>query len=232
MYHFVYKTYSKSGRYYLGRHSTKKIDDGYLGSGKWVKSCIRTGTILSRDILVFCETYEELRKQEEILITEHIDNKMCMNFHSSSSGFGCGKYNVSHTEKEKQRKSDYSWSKTKEGREWFSTNNPSRKESVKKLRKDKAKEQLDNGTHNFLNPITRELVKEVARNRWTETNPMHQQSTKQKVIDSLRSHVLQGTHNSQIRCSCMNCKKETSLSNITKHVRKCVESLSHCVQNH
>ena len=33
MFHFVYKTYSPSGFYYYGRHSTTNIDDGYLGSG-------------------------------------------------------------------------------------------------------------------------------------------------------------------------------------------------------
>lgn len=38
MKHFIYKTISPSGKFYISRHSTNNIDDGYLGSGKWIRS--------------------------------------------------------------------------------------------------------------------------------------------------------------------------------------------------
>lgn len=37
-YHFVYRTeHEETGEYYIGKHSTADLDDGYLGSGDWTK---------------------------------------------------------------------------------------------------------------------------------------------------------------------------------------------------
>ena len=59
MQHFIYKTIHISGKYYIGRHSTKNINDGYLGSGRWVKS-IKEKSNLSREILEYCNNDKEL----------------------------------------------------------------------------------------------------------------------------------------------------------------------------
>jgi hypothetical protein len=86
MFHFVYKTYSPSGFYYYGRHSTTNIDDGYLGSGKWVRS-IKDKSKLKREIVLFCENIQELMKKEEEYIGKYINNPFCMNFNEKSIGF-------------------------------------------------------------------------------------------------------------------------------------------------
>lgn len=86
MFHFIYKTYSSSGLYYYGRHTTKNINDGYLGSGKWIKS-IKDKSNLKREIILFCENQEELLKKEEEYITKHINDPKCMNFNERPVGF-------------------------------------------------------------------------------------------------------------------------------------------------
>lgn len=92
IYHFVYKTFHINGKYYIGRHSTKNLDDGYLGSGKWVKS-IKDKNELNREILSFAETFDDLLILEEKLIIENIDDEFCMNYCASSLGFPYGKLN-------------------------------------------------------------------------------------------------------------------------------------------
>jgi len=53
MHHTIYRTSSKSGKYYIGRHSTNNVNDGYLGSGNWVKSIKNDGTFLCKEILCY-----------------------------------------------------------------------------------------------------------------------------------------------------------------------------------
>lgn len=86
MFHFIYKTYSPSGFYYYGRHSTLNIDDGYMGSGKWIRS-IKDKSKLKKDIVLFCESHEELLRHEKEYISKHIDDPKCMNFNENSIGF-------------------------------------------------------------------------------------------------------------------------------------------------
>lgn len=86
MFYFIYKTYSSSGLYYYGRHTTENINDGYFGSGKWIRS-IKNKSTLKRDIILFCENQEELLKKEEEYITMYINDPKCMNFNENSIGF-------------------------------------------------------------------------------------------------------------------------------------------------
>lgn len=86
IYHFIYKTTHKNGKYYIGRHSTNNLNDGYFGSGRWVES-IKDKNTLSRDIITFADDIESLKLLEEYHIDEHFDNPLCMNYIKSSIGF-------------------------------------------------------------------------------------------------------------------------------------------------
>jgi hypothetical protein len=120
IYHFIYKTTSKSGKYYIGRHSTKNINDKYFGSGKWVRS-IKDKTELTREILEFCSE-EELKDREQNYLNENVGKLNCMNFNLSPVGFSTGKLNPAHNPEEKERRS----------KSFKGDNNPAKRPEVRK----------------------------------------------------------------------------------------------------
>jgi hypothetical protein len=93
MYHFIYRITSESGKYYIGRHSTEKIDDGYLGSGKWIRS-LKDKTTLKREIIEFCSE-ENIKEREKFYLSENVGKENCMNFNLSPIGFSSGLLNPS-----------------------------------------------------------------------------------------------------------------------------------------
>lgn len=95
VFHFLYKTVSSSGKYYVGRHTTSNLNDGYKGSGLWVRS-IKDKSSLSTTIIEFCDTFEELKVKEVELIAQHIGHPDCMNWNNSACGFGAGDKNPAH----------------------------------------------------------------------------------------------------------------------------------------
>ena len=103
MYHYIYKT-ELGDRYYVGRHSTKKIDDNYFGSGKWIRS-LKDKSQLKRTIIKMCETFEELIMEEAKIITENLGKPGCMNFNNMPVGFASGELNPAKTAEERARRS-------------------------------------------------------------------------------------------------------------------------------
>jgi hypothetical protein len=89
-YHYTYKTTNLiNGRYYLGMHSTNRLGDGYLGSGKRLYYELNK---YGRDnfkfeILEHFNSREELVQAEINLITEHdLKNPNCLNLKQGGSG--------------------------------------------------------------------------------------------------------------------------------------------------
>lgn len=92
MKHFIYKTTHINGRYYIGRHSTDNLDDGYIGSGTWPMS-IKDKSTLTREILEFVDDFETLKEREAEHLAEHIGKPNCMNVNPDPVGFGEGNHN-------------------------------------------------------------------------------------------------------------------------------------------
>lgn len=92
MKHFIYKTSSTSGRFYIGRHSTLDINDGYCGSGKWV-SGIKDKSKLTVEILEYANSIDELMLLEEKYLSKFIKYPNNMNFNNRSIGFATGELN-------------------------------------------------------------------------------------------------------------------------------------------
>ena len=92
MKHFIYKTTHRNGKYYIGRHSTENLDDGYIGSGRWV-SQIKKKETLTREILEFVDSFDELVQRETEYLKEHFGNSKCMNMSNASTGWATGHAN-------------------------------------------------------------------------------------------------------------------------------------------
>ena len=167
MKHFIYKTTHANGKYYIGRHSTENLDDGYIGSGRWV-SQVKKKETLTREILEFVDSFDELVQRETEYLKEHFGNRKCMNMSNASTGWATGNANpmnnpktsaklsgdnhwtAKHPEKVESISGDNHWmSKNPERKEDFIKNNPN-------LDGRNAKQAMKNGTHNSItnNPST------------------------------------------------------------------------------
>lgn len=104
MIHYIYKITSFSGKFYIGRHSTLNLNDGYLGSGKWVKS-IKSKSVLTKEILAIADSFEDLLTLEEKFINENINDANNMNFNNKPVGFATGDLNWNRSEEAKIIKS-------------------------------------------------------------------------------------------------------------------------------
>ena len=89
-YHFTYKTANLiNNRYYLGMHSTNRIDDGYLGSGKRLYYELNKygRNNFKFEILEQFDSREQLVQAEINLITEEdVKNPNCLNLKSGGEG--------------------------------------------------------------------------------------------------------------------------------------------------
>jgi len=86
MKHFIYKTTHINGKYYIGRHSTANMDDGYMGSGKWPRS-IKDRTTLTREVLEYATDQTSLKLLEGKYLADHYGKINCMNLTPDPVGF-------------------------------------------------------------------------------------------------------------------------------------------------
>ncbi len=145
MYLFVYKTTHINGKYYIGRHQTENLNDGYLGSGKWIKS-IKNKSTLSKEIIKEAKSFEELCELEEYYINLYWDDPLCMNYLKSSGGWTSEdvKQMVEKGTHPSQRRPDGTSHAT--DRVENGTHNLQRRPDGTSLQTDRVK----NGTHHFL----------------------------------------------------------------------------------
>lgn len=77
--HIVYRvTDPETAEYYIGLHSTYNINDGYIGSGRWVLLHKNKERLL-KDILFTSDTRAEAAEKEMELIRAHIGDNLCRN---------------------------------------------------------------------------------------------------------------------------------------------------------
>ena len=127
-YHYVYIITNKiNHKFYIGKHSTDKLDDGYMGSGTAINKAIQKYGIenFSKRILCFCDSAEDAYKVEEFLVTDNlIKREDCYNMMVGGvggptlNGIKNGMYGKTHTLETRKKMSEArigkpSWNKGK-----------------------------------------------------------------------------------------------------------------------
>jgi len=112
MVHFIYRvTNNINDRFYIGKHSTNNIDDGYFGSGIMLKQALKKygkENFIYEIIEFFC-TSKEAYAFEEGLLRDVWNTPMCYNQCGGGKGVGGGKthplYGKSHSKETKKKMS-------------------------------------------------------------------------------------------------------------------------------
>lgn len=90
MFYTIYKTTNViNNKFYIGKHQTKDLNDGYLGSGKLLKRAINKHGIenFHKEILHVCESEKQMNALEKILVVPdpELNYNLCPGGHG---GFG------------------------------------------------------------------------------------------------------------------------------------------------
>lgn len=179
MYLFIYKTSHKNGRFYIGRHQTQLLEDGYLGSGKWVNS-IKNRDNLSRQILKYADSIEQLYKFEEYYINLYWEDPLCMNMIKGSNGWNS--YDAGIMGK---MGGQYTKIRIQEGNHPFL-----KREDGSSISSDKVK----NGTHPFLKG-SKQYFRNLQRNKNLIENGTHPFTKRNDGTSVSSDKVREGTHN-------------------------------------
>jgi hypothetical protein len=91
-YYILYETTNLiNGKRYRGIHKTENLDDGYLGSGYALLESIKKygKENFSREILEFCDSYDELIEVEKIYVDEQwVKDKFNYNLKTGGQSYG------------------------------------------------------------------------------------------------------------------------------------------------
>jgi hypothetical protein len=90
MHHTVYVTTNvQNGKFYIGKHSTRNLKDGYRGSGVWVLRAKNKKRKLFTRTIKFCETEKNAYEYEHeiVSIAKEIWPDLCMNITDGGMGF-------------------------------------------------------------------------------------------------------------------------------------------------
>ena len=166
MKHFIYKTTHSNGKYYIGRHSTDNLDDGYVGSGKWPLS-IKDKSSLTREILEYAENQEQLKDLEGKYLAEHYGKPQCMNATKDPVGF----------DSENNPMKDPALKAKISGNNHWLKKNPERSKEIS----NRQKERIKSGEHIFLSkdhPMKQPANRKKVSERITQQNLTNNPSTR------------------------------------------------------
>lgn len=162
MYYTVYKiTNLLDGKFYIGKHQTKKLDDGYFGSGKRLKYAIAKHGIenFKKEILEVHQTEEAMNAAEARLV---VLSENSYNLCSGGNG-GFGYINATITPEKRleiSKKGGQNFSEYQ--RKKFSENAQKRLDSLRKSLKENGRKAV------VPTLIAKKNMSEAAKRRWTK----------------------------------------------------------------
>ena len=113
-YHYIYKTTNKlNNKFYIGMHSTDDLNDGYLGSGKYLQRAVKKygRKNFKIEFLEFLNTREELIEKEEYVVNKDLlQNPLCMNLRTGGNYYQIKE--LHHSEEHRLKMSAYRKNKT------------------------------------------------------------------------------------------------------------------------
>lgn len=131
MFYTVYKITNKiNGKTYIGKHQTKNLDDGYMGSGKLLKRAIEKYGLdnFSKDILHIFDSEEQMNLMEkELVVISKETYNLC---EGGKGGFGYINKNLL-TQELKQRRAKLGYQAAKKSMTDPEKNKKAAQKSVK-----------------------------------------------------------------------------------------------------
>lgn len=184
MYYTVYKiTNQIDGKFYIGSHKTRDLNDNYMGSGKYLKRAQEKYGVenFTKEILFVFGTSEEMYKKEAEIVSEHFlvtENT----YNLKVGGFGGWDYNNTENGQKLRQHSYEVWSKA------------GKKSFLEKFNNDFEFRQKHLDHMNRIYKIGVESTKRLYKNG-TFYGKKHTDETKKKMSDIGKTHI--GEKNSQ-----------------------------------
>ena len=108
-YNYIYKiTNILNNKIYIGKHSTDKLEDGYMGSGKIIKQAINKYGIenFKKEYLVFCDKEDKLNWFERFYIRKYESTNRNIGYNITKGGDGTLGFHIHMTEEHKKKISE------------------------------------------------------------------------------------------------------------------------------
>ena len=189
MLHYTYRIDNLiNGKYYIGKHSSESLDDGYMGSGPLIKAAIAKYGIdnFKKTILKTFPTSEEAFEHEAQIVTmTEVNDPMCYNVQPGGRGRQKLFTDVELRERKLERQREYDQQNKERILEYHKEYNQQNKERI--LEQLKGYYQQNKGRY-------RERMKEYYqqnKEQYRERQKEHYQQNKERILEYHKEHYQQ-----------------------------------------
>lgn len=218
MFHVVYKITNKmNGKFYIGVHSTTKLCDGYMGSGKILKRAIKQYGIENFDkehLFIFDTRQEALLKEQELVTEELVLDENCYNLVLGGGdaphcpGEKNGMYGRTHTEEARRKMSEVNIGHSR------NKGVPKTEEHKRNLSKSLKGKMVGELNPNYGNKLSEEAKRSISEKK---RGQKHIQEAKDKMSLAGKGRLKTEEHKEKIRQS--NLGKTANKARGIKHHR-------------